>query len=75
MRMRVCACVGRGREIKGRRRGSVRERVEGKDRKAVEKERRKKREFLSLYPCLDFLAGPLKRAEIKILGLAHQREI
>ncbi len=77
--MCVCVCVwvcmGRGDEIKGRRRGSVWEWVEGKDREAVEKEREKKKgEFLSLYPCLDFLAEPLKRAEIKILALAHQRE-
>ena len=36
----VCVCVwGGGREIKGRRRGSAREWVEGKDRKAVEEER------------------------------------
>lgn len=35
---------------------------------------KKKREFLSRYPCLDFLAEPLKRAEIKMLALAHQRE-
>lgn len=74
----VCVCVcewGGVEEIKGRRRGSVREWVEGKDRQAEERESEKKREFLSLYPCLDFLAGPLKRAEIKKLTLAHQREI
>lgn len=50
----------------------MRERVEGKDREAVEK--KWGGGLLSLYPCLDFLAGPLKRAEIKILVLEHQRE-
>lgn len=49
--------------------------VEGKDREAEKGGERKSGEFLSLYPCLDFLVGPLKRAEIKILALAHQREI
>lgn len=68
----MCA---RGGGIKGKRRGSARVWVEGKDREAEKGGERKSGEFLSLYPCLDFLVGPLKRAEIKILALAHQREI
>lgn len=61
--MCMCVCGEGGEEIKGRRRGSVQEWVEAKDRKAELKEREEKKgEFLSLYPCLDFLAGPLKRA-------------
>lgn len=46
-------------------------------KKRIEESQRgkEKGEFLSLYPCLDFLEGPLKRAEIKILVLAHQRKI
>lgn len=46
----VCVCMGRKEEIKGRRRGSVREWVEGKDREAVEKEREKKGVVLIALP-------------------------
>ena len=42
--------MGRGEEIKGRRRGSAREWVEGKDREAMEKERKKKAGVLIALP-------------------------
>jgi len=47
----------------------VQEKLKGKKGKG------EKTELLSLYPCLDFLEGPLKSAGIKQLVLAHQREI